>query len=175
MLFANLLPIFAQNRGGPNNADVDAAVAGATIVFAVLYIAFILVAIVFTILFLLSLYQALSACSARNRTMEPTHVWLSLVPLVGIVFYILAIIKVPESFQNEYDDRGLREEGDFGKSLGIWFIITSFLCPGVNLILMFLYWAKIREHTKELSNRPAEFDDDDRRSRRSRRRDDDAG
>ena len=175
MLFADLMPLFAQARGGGPNAG-DAAAAGFMAVFMIIYFAFIVAMIVLSILFLLSMSKALSACSSRNRTMEPGQVWLSLIPLVGIVFYIMAIFKVPESFENEYRDRGLRGDGDFGKTLGIWFVITSFVCPGVNVILWIMYWAKISGHTKELLSRSGrEYDDehDDRPRRRSRRRDDD--
>jgi heme/copper-type cytochrome/quinol oxidase subunit 2 len=190
VLFADMTPLFAQvNRqfgpagGNPPPGDPAAAAAagGMMAVFLVGYFVFLAVVIVVTILFLLSLSKALKACSSRNRTMEPGQVWLSLIPLVGIVFYIMAILKVPESLANEYRDRGLRGDGDFGKTLGIWFIVASFLCPGVNFILWIMYWVKISGYTKELTARAGrreyarddEDDDEDDRPRRRSRRDED--
>jgi hypothetical protein len=182
MLIADLLPLFAQGPGrfGPGNQPPPpdpAAVAGGMIGFFVCYGVILLASLVVSILFLLALYRALNACSPRNRTMEPGQVWLSLIPLVGIVFYIMAILKVPESLEREYRSRGMRDDGDYGKNLGIWFIVTSFVCPGVNVVLWIMYWVKISGLTKGLAGRPARSDyddeDDDRPRRRSSRRDDD--
>jgi hypothetical protein len=199
MPFADLLPLFAQvnnnfRPGGPGGGPVGpgggpggpgappagpgAAEAGMMAVFVIAYIAFIVVMLGVSILFLLTMYRALNTCAPRNRTMEPGQVWFTFIPIAGVVFYIMAILKTPESLANEYHDRGLRGDGDFGKNLGLWFVITSFVCPGVNVIFWIMYWAKIAEHTKELKSGAGRYDgyddEDDRPRRRSRsRRDDD--
>ena len=165
MLFADLIPLFAQagGRGGPPPGVAE----GGMIAFIIAYFVFLAVMIVISIMFLLAMSKALNACAPRNRTMEPGQVWLSLIPVVGIVFYLMAIFKVPDSLANEYRDRGMRGDGDYGKNLGLWFVITSFVCPGVNLILWIMYWVKIHGHTKELMGSGG-YD----RPRRSKRRDD---
>lgn len=179
MPFADLMPLFAQAGRQFNNQNQGdpAAAVGGLIGFFVCYGVLILASIVVLILFLLAMSRALNACAPRNRTMEPGQVWLTFIPLVGIVFYIMAILKVPESLEREFRSRGMRDDGDYGKTLGIWFIVTSFVCPGVHLVLWIMYWVKISGLTKQLAGRPARSDyddeDDDRPRRRSSRRDDD--
>lgn len=180
MPFADVLPLFAQAGRQFNNGNQGdpAAAVGGMIGFFVCYGIVLLASLVVTILFLLAMSRSLQACAPRNRTMEPGQVWLTLIPLVGIVFYIMAILKVPESLEREYRSRGMRDDGDYGKTLGIWFIVTSFVCPGVNFVLWIMYWVKISGLTKQLAGRPSRRDygdddgDDDRPRRRSSRRDD---
>lgn len=178
MLYANLTALFAQAPGrfGPGNPPPQPDPAIAVGVIAC-YGVVIVVAIIVQIFFLMTLSRALHACSERNRTMPPGQVWLSLIPLVGIVFFIMALFKVPDSIRNEYEDRGLRGDDDFGKNLAIWYIVTAFVCGIISPIFWIMYWVKIAGYTKELQSRAGrrgyEDDDDDRPRRRSRRRRDD--
>ncbi|MEO2090775.1 MAG: hypothetical protein ABGY75_14920 [Gemmataceae bacterium] len=180
MPFADLMPLFAQagrqfNNNG-NQGDPAAAVGG-MIGMLVCYGIIFVVAIAVQIFFLLSMSRALQACSPRNRTMEPGQVWLSLIQLVGIVFIIMTLFKVPDSLANEYRDRGMRGDDDFGKTMAIWYIVTAFVCGLISPIFFIMYWVKIAGYTKELQGRAGrrEYDDedDDRPRRRSSRRDDD--
>jgi ascorbate-specific PTS system EIIC-type component UlaA len=178
MLFADLMPLFAQagrqfNNNG-NQADPAAAIGGMIGVMVCVGVAS-LVAIAVQIFFLLTLSRALQACSPRNQGMPPGQVWLSLIPLVGIVFFFMALFKVPDSLANEYRDRGLRGDGDFGKTMAIWYIVTAFVCGLISPIFLIMYWVKIAGYTKELQGRAgrSEYEDDDRPRRRSSRRGDD--
>lgn len=172
MTFAEVGALFAQAGGGGGGGDGgDAAAAiGMMACSSVVAVA----AIVLNILFLLTLYRALKECAPENRTMEPGHVWLTFIPLVGIIFLIMALFKVPDSLQNEYRDRGLREDGDFGKNLAIWYIVTAFVCGLVSPILWIMYWVKIHGYVKTLQERPGRGEyEDDRPSKRLRDDEDD--
>jgi hypothetical protein len=179
MTFAQVGTLFAQ-QGGFNNAGAggganggDAAAAG--LIFLCYGLVFIL-SIVVTIFFLLAMSRALQSCSPENRTMEPGQVWLSFIPLVGIVFFIMAMFKVPDSLSNEYRDRGLRGNDDeFGKTMAIWYIVSAFVCGIISPIFLIIYWVKIAGYTKTLNERSGrrEEEEDDRPSRRRRREEED--
>jgi hypothetical protein len=185
----NALMLFAQqNKFGqqppPGGGGDAAAAAGFFILYMVAIGIFGVVMLVLQILFLMSLSKCLAAVSSRNRKMEPGQVWLNLIPFFNYVWLILTILRVSESLENEYESRGLRGDGDFGKMMGIMYYVSMFVCFCVTPILLILYWMKIAGYTKALTEggggsrsrsraRDDDYDDDDDRPRRRRRDEDD--
>ncbi len=166
---------------GPNQADTT----GMIFVFLFYGIA-IAIGLVIQIFFLLSLSKCLKQVSPRNRRMEPGQVWLNLIPCFNLVWMILTILKIADSLRDEYEDRGLRGDGDFGRTIGLVYYISQFVCGLVALIFFIMYWVKIAAYTRELASesrgrgdyddeydRPRRRDEDDEDDRPRRRRDDD--
>ncbi|MCU0705141.1 MAG: hypothetical protein MUF18_14305 [Fimbriiglobus sp.] len=190
MMFADLMPLFAQagrmrGAGGPNDADAAAAAGSMMCVFGVILV-LSLAASVLAIMLLVAMYKALSECAPENRTMEPIQVWFTFIPLVGVVFFIMAFFKVPDSLANEYRARGMRGDGDFGKSSALWSVLGYFLCAPVGLVFWVIFMRKLFGYVKELQGggsaddddrparkRPSKYADDDDDRPRKRRRDDD--
>ena len=153
------------NNAPPGGAPPDPAfIAGALAFYGVALV----VGITISIFFYLTLSRCLRQIKPRNRTMEPGQVWLNFIPLFGIVWLILTILKIAESLKNEYEDRGMRGDGDYGKLMGILFYASNFVCGCVTPIFLIIYWVKIAGYTKELK-----ADDGSGSGRRSRDRDDD--
>jgi hypothetical protein len=113
--------------------------------------------------------------------MEPGMVWLCLIPIFGFVWTIIMVLRVADSLRDEYADRGMRGDGDYGKTLGILYIVTSIVCGPVGLICFIMYWVKIAGYTNALASRRGgddddwedrdrrdDYDDDDDRPRRRR-------
>lgn len=173
-LFAQM-QLFAQQKGGGGGAE-----AGALAGLLIFYFVVIAIAIVVQIMFLLTLSRCLRQISPRNRQMEPGQVWLCLIPIFGFVWLIITILRIADSLRDEYADRGIRGDGDYGKTMGIIYVVTSFLCGPIGLICWILYWVKIAGYTKQLASRrnsgaydDDDYDDDDDRPRRRSRRDED--
>lgn len=165
-----MLTLFAQ-RAGAGNAD---AAAGAFAGLLIFYAIALVIGYVIRILFLLSVSKCLKEISSRNRKMEPGMVWLALIPLFDIVWFVVIFLKVSDSLKDEFEDRGLRGDGDFGKMLGIMAIVTAFFCFPVCIVCFIMYWVKIVGYTRRLrESGSADFDDeeDDRPRGRSRRDD----
>lgn len=82
---------------------------------------FVVLAIVLTIsiFYFLTLYKAMSRVSPRNRLMEPGLVWLSIVPILNVVWSFFNAIRVPGSLKNEFVDRGMDDGSDYGKGVGL--------------------------------------------------------
>jgi hypothetical protein len=134
----------------------------------------LVIAVVIVVLFLLSMQRALNAVSPMNRQMEPAMVWLMLLPCVNIVWQFLLVIRIPDSLRAEYRARGLDEDGDFGKTLGLCYCIVGMLggisgrvlslsaetqslglaIIGMTLVLQIVlgisFWSKISSYSKEL-------------------------
>ncbi len=151
----------------PPNAD---AAAGVFVVFAVLYGAYILSLLVSVVLFiitLVALMNNLNEVNPRNRQMEPGMVWLCLVPFLNIVWIFLTVIRVAGSLRDEYEDRDLRGDDDYGQTLGLVYAILAItvVCGCLAPIPLFMYRQKIVGYTRELEDSPAP------RSRRRPRRD----
>ncbi len=158
-------------------AGPPAPPAGAEVAVLLIYGVAIAVGIVIQIFFLLSLSKCLKEISPRNRRMEPGQVWLNLIPCFNLVWMILTILRIADSLRDEYEDRGLRGDGDFGRTMGIVYYVSQFVCGIVALIFFILYWMKIAGYTKELAadgRRRDDFGDeeDDRPPRRRRDPDD---
>jgi hypothetical protein len=184
--------LFAQMNRQPAPAAPDAGMLAGFFCF---YGVILVVALGIHILFLLSLSKCFSQISKRNRLMEPGLVWLNLIPLFNLVWMVITILRLADSLRNEYEDRGLQGDGDFGKTLGILYFVLSFVCGPVGLVCFIMYWVKIVGYTSEMRqsgrgrrrrdeddedddgpqrNRQLDDEDDDDRPRKPRRRDDDA-
>jgi hypothetical protein len=178
MLLAQFNPLFAAG-------DEDLQIAILLILLVGLVIGLII-----QIFFLMTLSKALSHCSPHSRTMEPGMVWLNLIPCVGTIWIFFTVVRLAESLRREYRDRGLREEGDFGQTLGITYNVM-YLVGGIpyigavaslaGLVCFIIYWVKIAGYSAQLRDAPPDryggfrrddYDRDDYR-RDDYRRDDD--
>jgi hypothetical protein len=170
-LFA--LQLFAQQKGGAGGGDAVAAGA-ITMGLVVAYIAFLVGLIVLQILYLLAVSRCFALISRRNRQMEPGQVWLCLIPIFGTVWTILMILRLADSLRDEYYDRGLRGDGDFGKTLGIVYFASLMICWPIGLVVWIMYWLKVSNYSKELrSDRGGDYGDYDDRDRDRDDEDDD--
>lgn len=82
----------------------------------------LLILLVIQIFFLLTMMKTMKAVDERNRGMQPGMVFLTLIPLFGIVWAIILVNKMSESLEKEFDERrwNTSDEG-FGHVAGsIW-------------------------------------------------------
>ena len=86
-----------------------------------LIIAFALILAVATtlVMYLIAMYTALRRVSSHNRMVQPWQIWLTLIPVLGALWHLLIAVGIPESFRNEFRDRGEDDGSDYGKKLGI--------------------------------------------------------
>lgn len=185
-MILNLLQRNFNNAPPGANQPPDPAM---VITLLIVYGTFILIFLVIAICFYLSLSKCIREIKPRNRTIQPGQVWLNFIPFFNIVWFILMVLKISESLKNEYEDRGWRGEGDYGKTFGICMYVSmwlsSCLTPLPYFIFLVLYWVKIAGYTKKLKadNQPSrgrrsrdrndELDDEDDDRPRRRPRDDD--
>jgi hypothetical protein len=126
-----------------------------------------IVGLVIAILFLLNLQNLLKTISAQNRKMDPSMVWLALIPVFQIVWMFIVVSKISESIQAEYSMRGLAVESKPTYSIGLAMCILNVCCiiPFVNflagialLICIILYWIKTSEFKNAIKQLPAYTD-----------------
>ncbi|MEP7027785.1 MAG: hypothetical protein ABI960_04240 [Candidatus Eisenbacteria bacterium] len=117
------------------------------------------IALLPAIFYLLTLQKALNRCSPESRTMTPGLVWLSLIPVFNIVWVFFVVNALSESLHREFTRRGMVEEPQPGRSLGLAYAILSILgiIPLVGilaaigaLVCWILYWIKIAEYSRKL-------------------------
>lgn len=125
------------------------------------------VALLFQILFLLSLRNTLRRVSNDNRAMSADYVWFILIPFFGWIWFIYVVAKVRDSLRAEYRSRGWLAEGDFGYSMGlaaavlgivtmIWawvpwdLILAEFVLVAGQVICWIVYWVKIARMKERL-------------------------
>ena len=112
------------------------------------------------IFYLLTLQKALTRCSPENRAMNPGMVWLMFIPLFGLVWQFLIVINVAKSLGAEFQKRGLAEEPQPGKTLGMVMCILwccgiipflGILCSLGALVCWIMYWIKIAGFSAKLA------------------------
>lgn len=160
--------LFAQGKGGGADGGMVFA-----LLLGCLQLVFAGLAIALAVYGLITVYRALNAVSPRNRDMEPGMIFLLFIPCFNLIWYILVVLRVASSLRKEFDDRGIREEGDFGQLLGLLGLV-----PCIGFIFQVMYILKIKAYTEQLTSggkRRGKLDDedDDDRPRRGRRRDED--
>ena len=112
------------------------------------------------IFYILTLQNALRKCAPQAVTIDPTMIWLLLVPFVGLVWHFFVVSGMSTSLSNEFARRNIPGiEPEPGKSIGIAMCVCHAcnIVPGIgfltaipSLILWVIYWAKISEFSRRL-------------------------
>jgi hypothetical protein len=128
------------------------------------------------VLFVLTLRKILNRVSPGNRRMEPGLVWLTLIPLVNVVWVFFLVTRIPDSLRREFKDQERDDGTDYGKKLGLAFAIlvaalvpiqffigpvtnsiaVLLLLPLASLVLFILFWVKIARYSARLAG-PRKF------------------
>ena len=171
--------LFAQMRGPVGgesfNQGPDETFFAFLIIFIVIAFA---IGLTVQIFYLLTLSRCYSRISPRHRRMEPGQVWLNLIPIFGVIWIFFTTIRLADSLSNEYRERRLRGDGDFGRSLGITypilFLASALPCIGGfvalgGMVCWIMYWVKIAGYSRQLlednSDLSVDRDWDDERGR----------
>jgi hypothetical protein len=115
------------------------------------------------IFYLLTMQRTLKAISIENRKIEPDQVWFSLIPLFGLIWNFIMIIRVTDSLQSEFKKRNIHtNEEKPGYSIGITYC-TLFCCAIIPIlgsiaaiagfVCWIIYWVKINTFKTELETR----------------------
>jgi len=133
---------------------------GPAFLVILLFIAGIIVVNVF---YLLTLQNTLKEVQDANRKTAPTNVWLMFIPLFNLIYPFILYPQICDSVKDEYRYRGLKQDGDFGRGIGIALPILT-LCSIVpilgilasmaHLVLFIIFWVKMSEFKTELANSP---------------------
>lgn len=104
--------------GQMNDQDMAAMMAG----LGVLLLAVLLVVFVIQVVLTWLLWDSYRVVPAQFQKLPAGLVWLALVPCLGLVVWIAAMIMVPMSFRDAFAARGRSEFGDCGAKLGYGYI-----------------------------------------------------
>ena len=118
------------------------------------------------IFYLITLQNTLKAISAENRKMQPSQVWLMLVPIVGIVWHFIIVSRISDSVKAEYLLRAIDlQESRPGYSIGLTMCIANCIALFSDLLgvvssiaaILFLfcwiiYWYKVASFKKQITN-----------------------
>ena len=103
-------------------------------------------------------------------------VWLNLIPCFDMIWIFFTISRLADSLRSEFHDRRLRDDGDFGRALGITYASLGLaaMIPYIGslfglaaLVCWIIYWVKIAGYNRQLATvrtdgSPAgDWDDDD--------------
>jgi|ERR1019366_4932309 hypothetical protein len=139
------------------NDQIPSAAFGAGILFVALIV--LVIALIPMVFYILTLQKALNKCAPENRAMQPAMTWLLLVPLVNLVWQFFVVINMAKSLGAEFQKRGIAEEPEPGKKLGM--IMCILFCCGIipllgvlcslgGLVCWIMYWLKIVGFSKKL-------------------------
>ena len=124
----------------------------AIILVLVVFGVVILLSLIPTIFYLVSLQKALGRCQLPNRSMQPGMVWLLLIPFFSLIWHFIVVNNIAESLDREFASRNMVSEPMPGKSVGLAMCILSVcgLIPYVGmlagigqLVCWIIYWVKI--------------------------------
>jgi hypothetical protein len=164
--------LFAQAGGGfggaGQNQEVPPEVMAGIIIAALIVFA---IGLVIQIFYLLTLSRCFSLIDPRNRRMEPGLVWLNLVPCLNLIWIFFTTSRLADSLRDEFNDRGLHGDGDFGRTLGIVYPVLALIgaIPYIGalfsigaLVCWIIYWVKIAGYSQQLREAgPGRSDDRD--------------
>jgi drug/metabolite transporter (DMT)-like permease len=148
-----------------NNSLLILAITGpAALIFVVV---FILVAAFPLVFYLLTLQGLFREISIENRKMPPEQVWLSLIPIFGIIWQYVIVSRMTTSLRLEFDKRNIwTDEKKPGYNFGIAYCIlfsasvipiAGFLSAFGGLVCWVIYWVKLNEYKNLLLENPINY------------------
>lgn len=172
--------LFAQiNRANPANPfGAGGPFAGTDFMLIILGVCgcmFVLYLAVF-VPFCMITSRALSQVARKNRLLEPSSAWFTMIPIWSQFYAIVVAIETVASLRSEFKDRGMHRSGeDYGR--GLWIMMMAIPSGGyilgiipligpflflialvVALVFFVMFLVRISGHAREL-----EHDDFDRR------------
>src|SRR5690242_12356711 len=121
----------------------------------ILIILFLLV----QVFYLLTLYRTLQAIRPEFRKVPPGQAWLGFIPLFHLIWPFIINKKVADSIKADLEDRGLEENGDYGKQLGSIYPglriagnipVVGILCSLGYLVVFIIWWSKLSQFRHKL-------------------------
>ena len=115
------------------------------------------------IFYLITLQKTIKEVSIENRKIQPNQVWLSLIPLFGLIWQFIMVNRIGISLKAEFKKRNLSiNEEKPGYNSGLIYCIL-FCCSIIPVLGIFagiggfvfwiIYWVKINNFKKELETR----------------------
>ncbi len=134
---------------------------GSILILLVIFI-IILIPITVLVFYLLNLQNLLKTIKEENRDVEPANVWLMFIPLFNIVYAFILYPKISSSVKKEFESRGISNNDDGAKNLGLAFAITgavailpipflNIIIALGNLVLFIIWWVKTAGFKNKLS------------------------
>lgn len=141
------------------------AVTGRPAFFIVL--AFIVLAIFPLLYYLVTLQRTLKEISPENRKMPPEQVWLSIIPLFGIIWQFFIVSRLSDSLALELSKRNVyAEERRPAYNIGMAYciLISAVIIPYINilaslggLVCWVLFWLKVNDYRMLLLENPGKY------------------
>lgn len=122
--------------------------------FICLEIGLIAAATAYQVWYFIVKIQALSAVAPHNRTMEPAMIFLIFIPLFGFVWYFIVVMRIAESLEQEFRERHIPYEGDFGRRTGIVAGVLNLTCvlAPIGLIFSIMHLQSLRGYTRAIES-----------------------
>lgn len=125
------------------------------------------IALVPSILYLLTLSNTIKQCSEHNRLITPGQVWLMLIPIFGIIWNFIMVNRIADTLANEFRMRNIPcNEQRPGYQVGITMAICGAIgvipylgsiAGIVQLIMWIIYWVKMSGFKSQLEQTPFQF------------------
>ncbi|HEX2920189.1 MAG TPA: hypothetical protein VHO50_03390 [Bacteroidales bacterium] len=129
-------------------------------IILIVIVGFGILSILPLIFYLITLQNTLLEVRIENRKMQPGMVWLTLIPLFGIIWQFIIVNNVADSLKLEFQQRNLITDEDRpGYSIGLAFCILAccsivpflgFLTALAAFICWIMYWVKISSYKTKL-------------------------
>ncbi|WP_434656825.1 hypothetical protein [Chromobacterium violaceum] len=114
-------------------------------------------ALIAQVFYFLTLHKTMDAVSEQNRPFNGALIWLALIPVLGLVWWMVFALLLSTSIKKDLSARQAGGDGGFGISLAL--VILQALCfiPYLNLLVFIpaivmwvIHWTKMAALRKQL-------------------------
>jgi sugar phosphate permease len=115
--------------------------------------------------YLLTLQRAVAGCAPERRSITPGQVWLTLIPLFGVVWHFIVVSRLAESLEREFAARQAPPGDDYGRRLGVatasLYVAGAIPVLGVlfllaGIVCWICYVVRISEYSRRLAMAPGQ-------------------
>lgn len=122
--------------------------------------------VVAVFIYLVTLSRILGHISPEHREMEPSKVWLLIIPVFGLIWHFFVVFKLSHSIKKAFEAQDLNSnDPHFSIGLGLvvstclCFVCISFIFPhlltvilgAVFVVLWIIWWIKVAGYSRKLS------------------------
>jgi len=112
------------------------------------------------VFYLITLQSTFKSISKENRRMHPGYVWLLHIPLFGLVWHFIVVIKLSDSIQAEADRKNIsiseaRPAYNIGLAMCIlscivWIPVIKAFAAFALIICWVVFWVRINDYKNRL-------------------------
>ena len=125
--------------------------------FGIIGLIFFLLMLIPVVFYFITLQGTMNKLSPANKPFEGALIWLSFIPLLGGIWYLVYVCMLSKAIEKDYSAVGQQNDGAMPLAIGLVVSTIACMIPFINLIawiavlvVWIMYWIRMAAYRKAL-------------------------